>query len=238
MEFCEFAKLLYQYIGSGQMRGEFVANLCHNIMQDPEESDKEKLDEDSQYYPLDGLEEDTLGRYFSGSRSLSGKTVGKILSCLDKVRFIEFIAAFPVDTQTLIEAALKERGMDVPDGEGPEACADLFASILQDCISKPRNRRKKPPEKQPSQADQARDVPEAETASVRGGSTGGAQLYIEDAYKCCRFCRRWKGAVADILDDCMAYKEKREATDGKGCKYYVPHEGRITVQMLVGSKGE
>ncbi len=55
-----------------------------------------------------------------------------------------FIDAFPDDTQKLIGTALKEKGIDVPDGEVPETCADLFASILQNCVSKPRNQKEKP----------------------------------------------------------------------------------------------
>ncbi len=58
--FCEFAQLLYQYIGSGQPKGEFVANLVRNIMEKPKQSGEGMLDVDSKYYPLDGLEEDIL----------------------------------------------------------------------------------------------------------------------------------------------------------------------------------
>lgn len=63
-------------------------------------------------------------------------------------------------------------------------------------------------------------------------NAGGAQLHIEDKYICCRFCTKWRGAMNDELAACKVFKDQRTSTDGSGCKYYEPAEGRIAAEIV------
>lgn len=87
-----------------------------------------------------------------------------------------------------------------------------------------------------SQAVSSSEMDEAESKAASQVSTavtgGGAQLHIEDKYKCCRFCARWRGLTVDELAICEIFKEQRDAVSGRDCKYYKPDEGRITVEMM------
>ena len=63
-------------------------------------------------------------------------------------------------------------------------------------------------------------------------TAGGAQLHVEDKYKCCRFCTKWRGVMGDELAICRVFKEQRDAASGRGCKYYKPDWGQITIEMI------
>lgn len=58
----------------------------------------------------------------------------------------------------------------------------------------------------------------------------GAQLHIEDKYKCCRFCANWSGTMKSTFAVCAGYQEPRQADEGKECTYYEPNEAQITAE--------
>lgn len=58
----------------------------------------------------------------------------------------------------------------------------------------------------------------------------GAQLHIEDKYKCCRFCISWGGTMKSTFAICAGYQEPRQADEGKECTYYEPNEAQITAE--------
>lgn len=60
----------------------------------------------------------------------------------------------------------------------------------------------------------------------------GAQLHIEDKYKCCRFCVNWNGTMQSKFAICSGYQEPRKSTEGKECLYFEPNRSRITVESL------
>lgn len=60
---------------------------------------------------------------------------------------------------------------------------------------------------------------------------GGATLYVEDKYLCCRFCKEWDGRYDDKLGNCKVFKKLFPA-DGKQCKYYETDYGRVTEHKL------
>jgi len=65
-------------------------------------------------------------------------------------------------------------------------------------------------------------------------TTKGAQIHVEDKYRCCRFCLRWQGAVSEDLDICSKYKEDRAAVDGKDCRYFKLNESRASIDIMAG----
>lgn len=80
---------------------------------------------------------------------------------------------------------------------------------------------------------EARHPPQQERVSEQFADVmSGAQIHIEDKYKCCRFCVRWMGDMSDEIAGCKTFKDQREAIDGRGCKYYKPNEGRMAVNLI------
>lgn len=63
-------------------------------------------------------------------------------------------------------------------------------------------------------------------------TAGGAQVHVEDKYKCCRFCTKWRGVTGDEFAICRVFKEQRDAASGRDCKYYKPDWGQMTIEMM------
>lgn len=81
---------------------------------------------------------------------------------------------------------------------------------------------------EPGEAAESKAVSQSSDADT----AGGAQLHIEDKYKCCRFCSKWRGVMGDELSICRVFKEQRDAASGRNCKYYKPNWGRMTIEMM------
>lgn len=135
MTFSEFAQLLCPYFGKGQKTGNFVMELVSNILEDQYLEDIENQDKG---FPLpDDL--DSCRKIFNGSRQISSKNAGKILSHLDKAKFENYILNTVSDTTLhLFVLALQEKGIEVTETQIETVCTDLFASILEDCAKKKR----------------------------------------------------------------------------------------------------
>lgn len=81
-------------------------------------------------------------------------------------------------------------------------------------------------------SETGRNENEAADQATSADSFEGARLHIEDKYKCCCFCSKWQGADADEVATCKIFKDQRTATGGRGCTYYNPAEGRITIETM------
>lgn len=109
--------------------------LVSNILEDQYLEDIENQDKG---FPLpDDL--DSCRKIFNGSRQISSKNAGKILSHLDKAKFENYILNTVSDTTLhLFVLALQEKGIEVTETQIETVCTDLFASILEDCAKKKR----------------------------------------------------------------------------------------------------
>lgn len=83
-----------------------------------------------------------------------------------------------------------------------------------------------------SRSESGETESKAVSQSSDADTVGGAQLHVEDKYKCCRFCTKWRGVTGDELAICRVLKEQRNAASGRDCKYYRPDWGQITIEMM------
>ena len=135
MTFSDFAKMLYPFCGGENKTSDFVLSLFVNIMEDPStEEDIQKASND-EYNPFAKLNISTLEKIYNGGRSISKSNARTVFAHLDKGKFEDFIASLPVDTINLLKDAVRARGYDVNDFDVPNKCADIFASILENCIN-------------------------------------------------------------------------------------------------------
>lgn len=140
MTFSDFANMLYPIIGGVQKPSEFVCTLEHHIMLEPDRRIGKKMLENDNYYPLDQLADDMLGRIFKGTRPLSKKSARSMLSRLSKKTFIDYLSEFSDDTTDLIYKTLQDNGIIIENSdETYDTCANLFGDILLNCTLRPRN---------------------------------------------------------------------------------------------------
>lgn len=135
MTFSDFAQMLYPFCGGGDKTSDFVLSLFANIMEDPLTDVDVQKDLNGEYNPFAAMDTGTLGKFYNGSRKISKPNAGKVIAHLDKGKFEDFIASLPVDTISLLKDALRTRGYNVNDFDVPNKCADIFASILENCTS-------------------------------------------------------------------------------------------------------
>ena len=134
MTFSDFAKILYPFCGGGSKTPDFVISLFDNIMEEPSNDDDIEKAENDEYNPFRTLGISTLEKIFSGSRTLSKTKVRDVLSHLDKEKFEVYINELTLDSISLLKESLQSSGHNITDNQTPATCADIFVSILNDCV--------------------------------------------------------------------------------------------------------
>lgn len=127
LDFSEFSKILYSYIGSGDEYPKFVLELLSLVC----------FDDDgffcNQNNPFLKMNTSTLNGYFRGSKKISEKNACFIKSNFDSTQFIDKIDSLSVDLKTNL---VKELGVEDIDIKAlPEKCADIFLQIISDIAS-------------------------------------------------------------------------------------------------------
>lgn len=127
MDFSEFSKILYSYIGSGDEYPKFVLELLSLVCSD---DDGFFCNQNNPFLEMDTS---TLSGYFNGSKKISKKNAGVIKSNFDSTQFIDKIDSLSVDLKTNL---VKELGVEDIDIKAlPEKCADIFLQIISDIAS-------------------------------------------------------------------------------------------------------
>ncbi len=127
MEFSEFSRILYSYIGSGDEYPKFMLELFSLLSSDKDEFFS------NQNNPFLEMDTSTLTGYFNGSKKISKKNAGFIKSNFDSTEFIDKIDSLSVDLKTNLTKELGFEGIDI--NELPEKCADIFLQIISDIAS-------------------------------------------------------------------------------------------------------
>jgi len=135
LTFSDFAKMLYPFCGGGNKTSDFVLSLFTNMMEDPSNDDDVQKDLNDEYNPFAAMNISTLEKFYNGNRKISKPNAGKVIAHLDKGKFEDYIGTLPVDTIGLLKEALRARGYDASDFDVPNTCADIFASILENCVN-------------------------------------------------------------------------------------------------------
>lgn len=135
MTFSDFAKTIYSFCGGGARTSEFIISLFDNIMEDPSNDDDLQKAENDEYNPFRTLGLSTLEKIYNHNRSLSKAKVRKVLEHLDKGKFEDYVSVLTVDSISLLKESLQAHGYNVTDDQVPTACADIFASILNNCVN-------------------------------------------------------------------------------------------------------
>lgn len=104
-------------------------------MEDPLNDVDVQKDLNGEYNPFAAMDTGTLGKFYNGSRKISKPNAGKIIAHLDKGKFADYVGSLPVDTISLLKESLSARGYNVSDFEVPITCANIFASILENCAN-------------------------------------------------------------------------------------------------------
>ena len=127
LDFSEFSKILYSYIGSGDEYPKFVLELLSLVCSDDDGFFC------NQNNPFLKMNTSTLNGYFRGSKKISEKNAGFIKSNFDSTQFIDKIDSLSVDLKTNL---VKELGVEDIDIKAlPEKCADIFLQIISDIAS-------------------------------------------------------------------------------------------------------
>lgn len=129
MTLSDFAKMLYPYIGNGVEKYKFLISLIDQIVEEP-------LQKDFENNPLSDKGPSIIEKIYNGTRDLSKKDVGKILSNLDKERFIQFILSFSEQSIMLIGNALRDKKIevDLKVDKIAEMCYEQLVAILKDIV--------------------------------------------------------------------------------------------------------
>lgn len=127
LEFSDFSRILYSYIGLGDEHPKFVLELLSLVY----------LGDDgffcNQNNPFLKMNTSTLNGYFRGSKKISEKNAGFIKSNFDSTEFIDKIDSLSVDLKTNLA---NELGVEDTDIKAlPEKCADIFLQIISDIAS-------------------------------------------------------------------------------------------------------
>lgn len=127
MEFSDFSRILYSYIGSGDEYPKFVLELLSLVSSNKDDFFC------NQNNPFLEMDTSTLSGYFNGSKKISKKNAGVIKSNFDSTEFIDKIDSLSVDLKTNLA---KELGVEDIDIKAlPEKCADIFLQIISDIAS-------------------------------------------------------------------------------------------------------
>lgn len=144
MTFSDFAQMMYPFInkkGRTHTTYEYVKYLISLIMENPN-FEEEQYDNN----PLSEYDENTLTKYYNGSRNLSRSLAKEIISHLDQSRFVDYLADLPNDVITLIGNALTENKITLTEFTNDciiETCAKAFIAILYDCAREKKSHGKK-----------------------------------------------------------------------------------------------
>lgn len=130
MRFCDFAKILYSFMGDGRKPSDFIVSLVDNIMTDPLSDEDAKKVKDCEYNPIASLFENTRNQIYNGKRDIEKKKATFILGRLDKQKFEDCIAALSDDAILSLCEKLKVQGVESTKDDLPQKCADIFAQIL------------------------------------------------------------------------------------------------------------
>lgn len=127
MEFSDFSRILYSYIGSGDEYPKFVLELLSLVSSNKDDFFC------NQNNPFLKMNTSTLNGYFRGSKKISEKNAGFIKSNFDSTQFIDKIDSLSVDLKTNLAKELGIEGFDIK--LLPEKCADIFLQIISDIAS-------------------------------------------------------------------------------------------------------
>ena len=127
MEFSDFSRILYSYIGSGDEYPKFVLELLSLVSSNKDDFFC------NQNNPFLEMDTSTLSGYFNGSKKISKKNAGVIKSNFDSTEFIDKIDSLSVDLKTNLAKELGIEGFDIK--LLPEKCADIFLQIISDIAS-------------------------------------------------------------------------------------------------------
>lgn len=127
MEFSDFSRILYSYIGSGDEYPKFVLELLSLVSSNKDDFFC------NQNNPFLEMDTSTLSGYFNGSKKISKKNAGVIKSNFDSTEFIDKIDSLSVDLKTNLAKELEIEGFDIK--LLPEKCADIFLQIISDIAS-------------------------------------------------------------------------------------------------------
>lgn len=123
MEFSDFSRILYSYIGSGDEYPKFVLELFSLVSSD----DGFFCNQNNPFLEMDTS---TVSGYFNGSKKISKKNAGFIKSNFDSTEFIDKIDSLSVDLKINLANELGIDGIDIQ--LLPEKCADIFLQIISD----------------------------------------------------------------------------------------------------------
>jgi hypothetical protein len=130
--------MLYPFMGKGQKISDFVLFLIDLIMEDPfTEQNKQKLI-DGEYNPLAKKGVSMLEKIYNGSREISEKDAGIILSHFNNPdKFDDYMAAqLSQDVLDLISKDMQRKGITIENSNVSGICANIFFKILNDCATK------------------------------------------------------------------------------------------------------
>lgn len=136
LNFSDYAKILYPYIGGKNTKSDFIIEITNQIMEEPASEEDKKAEEEDEYNPMSKLDPNTLQKIFDGSRSLSKKNAREIVKHLDKSRFADYINTFSYDTQMKIINELHANDSAIDNDDIGELCSDIFETILVACTNK------------------------------------------------------------------------------------------------------
>ena len=132
MNFSEFAKMLYPYLGKGAEIPGYVLRLIDLIMENPFDEVSVKEDMNDKYNPLSSVSLNLLNKIYNGERKISRKKASVISSHFTREKLIDAINGLPIDAQTQLCVSLRKKGIEAEENTVDECCADLVGKILQE----------------------------------------------------------------------------------------------------------
>lgn len=228
MTFSDFIKILYSYIGNGQQIPDFIVDITNQIMEEPNTKNTVKQDKNGKYNPLSSKNSDMLYKIYQGKKALPKKDAQIILAHIDPDRFRCHLLHFPEKTINLIASELRDKNVKMNIDENGEedieaTCAELFASIIEDCAKKTHVKHT---------SDQCL-LPTLNTNS-------DIQLSIPNECKICLCCKNWKGNMQDAYNNtfgtlgrCQLHSKEILSTEGTNCTGFMPAYGHISHYQLM-----
>lgn len=128
--------MLYPFIGNGEDKDKYIILLTTQIMEEPFTNVDKQKDINDEYNPLSKKGDSMLTKIYNGSREISKRDASIMLSHLSKEHFIGYLTNYPPDVIDMISKAMQENGITIIDNDVITTCADLFVSILTDCIKR------------------------------------------------------------------------------------------------------
>lgn len=165
MTFGGFAQILNRAFGCQEKGTDFIITLSKKFMDVPldkradgadesvdKPADKPANDpvgeqiseEDSDYYPFDKMEENTLSKIFRGKEpeALSKKSAAKMLSKMNRDQFEAYLGELYDGGKEQLIKELKEAGEEIDEGKWEESCTDVLISILTEAAKRKRKNSK------------------------------------------------------------------------------------------------